>query len=284
MELHTIDPHVTAFIRPEDGANVGLVRTPDGLVVIDTTSFPEDMRALLSAAGVEAGQARWVINTHFHGDHISGNQLFGCPILAHSLCRQRLAVDAGEDYGLSRIAAQIAEVAKTDPSRAQVLREKSAGMKLTLPTETFDQQRKLEIGGVQLEVIHLGGHTPDLSIIWLPDQGVLFASDLIFQGRYPYIFDSDVPVWIEALGKLLEFKARAVVPGHGVLCGEAEIKALASYFKATWRLTAEHLRQGHSLGETLADASYPRYAEKQAERLHTANIQHMYQQLQQKSS
>jgi cyclase len=90
MQLLEIGPGILAGIRPDEGANVGLIRTVEGAVVVDTTSTPAEMQGILDAAGVAAADVRLVINTHFHSDHVWGNQLFGCPILAHRLCREKM--------------------------------------------------------------------------------------------------------------------------------------------------------------------------------------------------
>lgn len=132
---------------------------------------------------------------------------------------------------------------------------------------------------MRIEVIHFGAHAPDCSVVWLPDAQVLFASDLIFEGRYPYLFDVDVLALIAALKRLPAFGAKVIVPGHGILCGRKEIAALLNYLETTWARTADHIAKGHSQDETAADPGYPRYAEKQAERLHQANIRLMYAQI-----
>ena len=145
-------------------------------------------------------------------------------------------------------------------------------------TEVFDDRCELEIGGVRLDVIHFGAHTPDSAVVWLPEAQVLFVGDLIFEGRYPYLGDADVLALIAALKRLPEFGARVIVPGHGVLCGEAEVAALVDYLETAWARTADHLAQGHSEDEAVADPNYPRYGEGSTERLHQ-NIRVMYAQL-----
>jgi cyclase len=107
----------------------------------------------------------------------------------------------------------------------------------------------------------------------------LYASDLIFEGRYPFIGDADLPELISVLGRLPEFGARTIVPGHGMLCGGAEIEALRSYLHETWARTIDHLTQGHSADEAAADPGYPRYAEGAAERYHETNIRLIYRSL-----
>jgi cyclase len=279
MEISEISPSIIAFLRPDEGVNAGLIRTTEGVVVVDTTSYPSDMQALLDTAGASASQACLVINTHFHSDHTWGNQLFECPILAHRLCRERMATNLEKDWSVEGIAAYLAEREKTDPEGVRQARQKLAGLRITLPTETFEDRRALEIGGTRIEVIHLDAHTPDTSVVWLPEAKALFASDLIFEGRYPFLFDADVAAWITVLKKLPEFGARAIVPGHGQLCGEKEIANLRDYLEATWSLTADHIALGHSEEETVADPNFPRYTEKLAGRLHQANIKLIYNQI-----
>ena len=278
MKIVEVSPGVTAFVRPDEGANIGLIRTADGVVIVDTASSPPDTQKLLDAAGVSASEARLVINTHSHGDHTWGNQLFDCPILAHRLCREKMVANLAGPWSAEAIEESIAEGEKTDPDWARDARENLADLRITLPTEVFDDRRELEIGGVRFQVIHFGAHTPDSTVVWLPEAKVLFAGDLIFAGRYPYLDDADVLALIAALKRLPEFGAQVIVPGHGVLCGEAEIAALVDYLETAWARTADHLAQGHSEDEAVADPNYPPYGEGITERLE-ANIRAIYAQL-----
>jgi cyclase len=159
------------------------------------------------------------------------------------------------------------------------MRKKVDGLRITLPTETFEERRDLDLGGVRIEVIHFGGHTPGSSVVWLPEAGVLFAGDLLFVERYPYIGDADVPALIAALKRLRRFDAQTIVPGHGPLCGDAAITGMSDYLRETWSRTVDHLAQGHTADQAASDPEYPRYAEGSAERYHETNIRVMYGQL-----
>jgi cyclase len=278
MRVEEVGPGIVAFVRPEEGANAGLIRTAHGVIVVDTTSSAADMQELLDAVGVPPSEVSLVINTHFHSDHTWGNQLFDCPILAHRLCREEMVVRIDDAWSRAAIDEYIIERGKTDPQWAREAKEKLADLRVTLPTEVFDERRDLEIGGVRLEVIHFGAHTPGSAVVRLPEGRVLFAGDLIFEGRYPYLLDADVPALIDALELLPGFGARTIVPGHGVLCGETEITALVDYLKTTWERTGHHLTQGHSEDEAAADPDYPRYHDRFAERFHEENIRRMYTQ------
>lgn len=279
MEVIRIDPCVTAFIRPMEGANVGLISTLKGNILIDTTSSPDDVLALLEAADIHTEDIKLVINTHFHSDHTWGNQVFNCPIVAQRLCVEQMQAALKNDWSMEELQAYITELEKTDPPRATDVRKMVDNLKITLPDQVFEGRFTGVLSGLKYEIIHLGGHTPDTSIVWLPAEKVLFASDLIFQGRYPYIFDADVPVWIDALSTLLEFKSEAIIPGHGVRCSEAEILYLRDYLQHSWEMTKEHVKLGHTAREVAADQAYPIFSTDRYKRLHKANIRYMYEQL-----
>ncbi|TES93379.1 MAG: MBL fold metallo-hydrolase [Anaerolineales bacterium] len=245
MNIVKVRPGVIAVDRPGATSNVAFVRTGEGVVVIDTTSKPEEMKDVLNNAGIAASDAILVIITHADPDHIGGNKLFDCPILAHRLTRERMA---------------------KRPKGEQ-------------PTETFESEQVVEIGGVRFELTHKGGHKVDASVVWLPEQRILFPGDLVFEGRYPYMLQSDVPTWMDALRWLPSFGAEVILPGHGTLCGDKEVALQLEYMEATWNCTADHVRQGHGLKKTLNDPDYPRYEGWLRENLFEKNIEVMYEQL-----
>jgi cyclase len=278
MEILRIDSSVTVFIRPAEGANVGIIHTPEGMILIDTTSSPAEIQALFDAAGAGLKEVRLVVNTHSHSDHTWGNQLFTCPILAHHLCQEHMQASIKNEWSPQTLQSNITETKKTDPNKAEELRQVVESLEIKIPDQVFQERFEGELGGQGYEVIHFGGHTPDLAVVWIPDKRLLFASDLIFQGRYPYIYDADIPAWIDALNRLLKFDAQVIIPGHGVMCGEADIVALRGYLHTSWHLAAEHIRMGHTADEASADPSFPIFPGEKYERLHKANIRYMYQQ------
>jgi cyclase len=279
MQMIEPSPGVIAFVRPTEGANASLIRAGEGMVVIDTTSCAADVMALLDAAQVSPSDVCMVINTHKHSDHTWGNQLFDCPILAHRLCREAMEAHFDKEWKLDSIRASIAERGESDPRWAAEMRKKIEGLRITLPTEVYEDRRDLLPGGVQIEVVHVGGHTPGSSVVWLPESQVLFSGDLLFVGRYPFIGDADIPALIAALKRIRKFEARTIVPGHGPLCDDEAVVGMIDYLQETWSRTVDHLAQGHIADEAASDPEYPRYAEGSAERYHEANIRVMYDQL-----
>ena len=279
MELFNYASVFTAFIRPEQGANVGIIRTSGGSILIDTASSPGEIRALFDMIDEPMAIVHLVINTHFHTDHTWGNQHFSCPILAHRLCLEKMQANLQGEWSQVALHQYLADLEKTDPPKAEEFRPTLQELKIKLPDQVYECEYEGELGGVRYRVIHLGGHSPDSSIVWLPAVRLLYASDLIFQGRYPYIFDSDIPAWSEALKRLLEFQADVIIPGHGSRVTGADITHLCDYLEQTWQLTEQHIRMGHSVEETCADPRYPVFAAGKKEKLHLANIRYMYMKL-----
>lgn len=277
MEILSINSSVSAFIRPAEGANVGLIHTPEGMILIDSTSSPAEIKALLDAVSTGLEEVRLVINTHSHTDHTWGNQVFTCPILAHHLCRELMQANLANEWSAQTLQSYITDLEKTDPKKARDTRAVVTSLQIKLPDQTFEDKYKGELGGLSYEVIHFGGHSPDLSVVWLPEKRVLFASDLIFQGRYPFVFDADIPTWIGALDRLLKFDAEVTIPGHGVKCGVTEINTLRDYLQNSWDLTAEHIHLGHSEDETLSDSAFPIFPGEKYEKLHRANLHYIYE-------
>ncbi len=279
MEIIQKGSFLTAFIRPEQGANVGLLHTSEGAILIDTTSSPFEIHDLLDAAYLGVDEVGLVVNTHFHSDHTWGNQLFYCPILAHRLCQVLMQAHMKEDWSKEALLGELLELEQTNPIKAGDFRKTIQSLEIRLPNRVFEDSFEVDWGGLQIVVIHMGAHTPDTAIVWLPEHKALFASDLIFQGRYPFIFDADVPAWVDALDRLLEYQAETIIPGHGVLCGKSEIIGLRDYLQRTWELTREHIQAGHAIDETAADPAFPVFHGEKYERLHQANIRYIYEQM-----
>ena len=151
--------------------------------------------------------------------------------------------------------------------------------KETYVSETAIVIGNVEIGDMRFEFIHTGGHTPGSSVVWLPKARVLFAGDLIFEGRYPFLATAHVPGLMKALRWLLTLDAQVIVPGHGLVCGEEAIAGQLDYIQSSWDHTADHIAQNHSLKKVLKDPEYPIYPGLGAEKLHKWNIEVLYRQL-----
>ena len=218
-------------------SNAGFVVTPDGVVVIDALGSPQLARELIAEIRSRTGKAvTHVILTHYHADHIYGLQEFkraGARIIAH-----RGGLDyLNSDTAQSRLAA----------SRVELAPWIDADTRLVPADEWIDGPRELVVGGVRLLLQPVGpAHTPEDLVVFLPGEKTLFAGDIVFRGRIPFVGQADSRRWIAALGTLLAFDATAVVPGHGPLSTSARedmelTRDYLSYLRETMGRAARNL-------------------------------------------
>ncbi len=189
-------------------SNAGFVVTPAGVVAIDALGSPALAREFLALVLKLTGKpVSHVILTHYHADHIYGLQEFkraGARIIAHQGAREYLHSQTAQ----SRLAA----------SRTDLAPWIDAQTRLVPADEWLDGSRELLVGDVRFLLTHVGpAHTPEDMVVYLPAERVLFAGDLVFRGRIPFVGQADSGQWIKALNTVLALDAAVVVPGHGPL-------------------------------------------------------------------
>jgi len=188
-------------------SNAGFVVTDDGVVVIDALGSPALAEELLAEIRrVTPLPVRYVIVTHYHADHIYGLQAFkaaGATILAHSAGREYLNSDTAQ----KRLEASRLELGPWVDDKTRLV-----------PADRWlDQdETNLRVGSYDILIRHVGpAHTPEDLVVFVPKLGVLFSGDLFFRGRIPFVGQADSRLWIASLGRLIDYKPRIVVPGHG---------------------------------------------------------------------
>jgi glyoxylase-like metal-dependent hydrolase (beta-lactamase superfamily II) len=217
-------------------SNAGFVVTAQGVVVIDALGAPALAEELVAAVRrVTAQPIRYVVVTHFHADHIYGLQVFkqlGAIVIAHRAGRDYLNSDAAQ----RRLATSREELAPWVDARTQLV-----GADRWLDADTV-----LELGGEKLHIRHAGpAHTPEDLVVYAERSRVLFAGDLVFRGRIPFVGQADSRGWIAALSGLLALRPAVIVPGHGALADNPvpDLELTRDYLV--------HLRQ--SMGEAAAN-------------------------------
>ena len=193
-------------------SNAAFVVTPAGVVVIDALGSPALATRLVAEIRKHTSQPiTHVIVTHYHADHIYGLQAFkalGARIIAHQAAKVYLNSDT------ARLRLEV--------SRQELAPWVNDDTHLVEADEWIDGEKNLTVGGVQFQIKPVGpSHTPEDLAVYLPSEKVLFAGDLVFRSRIPYVGQADSRHWIAALDKLLAFDAVVIVPGHGPLSHEA---------------------------------------------------------------
>jgi glyoxylase-like metal-dependent hydrolase (beta-lactamase superfamily II) len=193
-------------------SNAGFVITPAGVVVIDGLGSPALAARLLETIRARTPQpVTHVIVTHYHADHVYGLQALqaaGARVLAHQAAREYLNSDTAR--------------LRLENSRVELAPWIDAQTRLVPADEWLQGDHELVVGGTRIVIRAVGpSHTPEDLVIHLPQEKVLFAGDLVFRGRIPFVGQADSRRWIEALDKLLALDATVIVPGHGPLSTEA---------------------------------------------------------------
>jgi len=216
--LEKLAKGVFAFIGVKGNANAGFILTEEGVIVVDSQMNEDLAKEMLTQIQKHGSlPILYVINTHHHGDHTFANHVFAPTkgIIAHENSLKFL-----QEHGSEHL----------QQFERFFGREMSKGIKVTLPTLTLKDQLTLTFKDRAIQILHLGsGHTDDDIVVYLPEEKILFAGDLIYIGRLPWLGDGDTKLWLKALEKLKTLDFKTVVPGHGKVGDRQALKRFESY-------------------------------------------------------
>jgi glyoxylase-like metal-dependent hydrolase (beta-lactamase superfamily II) len=234
-------------------SNAAFVVTPEGVLVIDALGSPGLAEELIAEIRrVTPQPIRYLIVTHYHADHIYGLQAFkaaGAKILAHTGGREYLASDTAQ----RRLEASRQDLFPWIDERTRLV---AADDWLSEPDTT------LRLGGKEFRIRHVGpAHTPEDLVVFEPGSGVLFAGDLVFRGRVPFVGQADSRQWIESLSQVLEFKPRLLIPGHGPVSetAVADLALTRDYLSYLRRTMGEAARKLEPFEEAYANTDWSRF-------------------------
>jgi cyclase len=241
---------VFAYIQP-DGSwyinNTGFVAGRTSVISVDACSTERRTRAYLDQiAAVTPVPVSTLVNTHHHGDHTYGNSLFGpVTIVGHEKCRAALI--AGGLPGNSGLFDPVDWGEVT----------------LAPPTLTFTDRVRLWSDDRPVEVSYVGqpAHTTNDSLVWLPEQEVLFCGDLLFNGGTPFLLMGSVRGAIDVLTTVVApIPATVIVPGHGAPCDRELIGTVVGYLEFVLATARQGLAAGLSPLELARDTDLGEYA------------------------
>jgi glyoxylase-like metal-dependent hydrolase (beta-lactamase superfamily II) len=237
-------------------SNAGFVVTDDGVLVVDALGSPVLAEELIDEIRrVTSQPIRYVVVTHYHADHIYGLQAFkaaGATVVAHT---------AGQEYLNSDTAWRRMQASRQDvsPWVDENTRLVAADRWLD-PVDAVDTI--LRLGSFEFHVRHVGpAHTPEDLVVFVPQRGVLFAGDLVFKGRIPFVGQADSRRWIESLDRLLEFRPKLIIPGHGAVSSEAvaDLELTRDYLVYLRQSMGEAARNLEPFDEAYAKADWSRF-------------------------
>ena len=217
------------------GGNIGISAGPDGILLVDDQYAPLTPKIEKAIAPLSAKPVRFLLNTHWHGDHTGGNENFGAkmvPILAHTNVRKRL------------------ETGATRPDRVI-----PPAPPLALPVITYEDGISVHFNGEEIRVVHLpAGHTDGDSVVFFTRSGVVHLGDLFFGANFPFIdIDSGGSVKgyisnLETLRAQITAEMK-IIPGHGKVSSLAEYDAYLAMLKDTASRVEKGIRQGKTVDQ-----------------------------------
>jgi glyoxylase-like metal-dependent hydrolase (beta-lactamase superfamily II) len=187
-------------------SNAGFVVTPKGVVVIDALGSPVLAQKLIQEIRrITKQKIVAVVLTHYHADHVYGLQEFK---------RLGATIYAQKD-GLNYLASETAKQ-RLISSRIDFAPWVNENTRLVPADVWIDQSKTIRVGGVEFRISRVGpAHAPEDLIVSIPSEKVLFAGDLVFRGRIPFVGNADSRGWMSALDEIQKQNPKIVVPGHG---------------------------------------------------------------------
>jgi glyoxylase-like metal-dependent hydrolase (beta-lactamase superfamily II) len=222
----------TVYMLQGAGGNIGVSVGDDGIVIVDDQFAPLAPKIRAALKGITDKPIKFILNTHYHGDHTGGNSEFSKdgPIIAQENVRKRL--QSG-----SSVAGRVTPPAPKD----------------ALPVITFNDRATVHLNGEDIRAIHMPhGHTDGDSVIWFTQSNVVHMGDDFFNGTFPFV-DADNGGSVRGLSMNLDAMLAQirddtkVIPGHGPLGDKATLRAFADMIHASSAAVDAAMRSGKTL-------------------------------------
>jgi glyoxylase-like metal-dependent hydrolase (beta-lactamase superfamily II) len=234
--LEDLGAGLFAYLQPDGSwglSNAGLVCDGEESLLIDTLydlSLTQRMLDKMASATPAAKKIDTLVNTHANGDHCYGNELVGdARIIASTASAEEM------NTVTPTIMAALLKGADDLGEAGAFLRKafgefEFEGIRLTPPTETFDEKLDLQVGERAVELIEVGpAHTRGDVIIHVPDARAVFTGDILFIDGTPIMWEGPVANWIDACEKIVALEPEIIVPGHGPLTDIKGVLAVRDY-------------------------------------------------------
>jgi cyclase len=218
------------YMLTGSGGNIGVSVGPDGILIVDDQFAPLAPKIETALKQLNPGKLKFVLNTHYHGDHTGGNKYFGqqAHIIAHTNVRKQLGGKPGDS-------------------------------KPELPVITFDDSLSIWFNGEEIKLAHVPpAHTDSDSVVHFTDANVIHFGDTFFSGRFPNIDlggGGDVRGYIRGVANAIQ-KVPAdakLIPGHGPLSTVKELKEFHEMLVETSGFVEKAIAAGKTLDQIKAD-------------------------------
>jgi len=255
------------------GANIGIIKTTEGLILIDTPMNPTDQDLLLQEIkDRELGTISWIIATDHHLDHFMGASFLPGLVISHQAVRGKFLRTFGP------IESIVERVSWSDPQGVERIKK----LVVKEPAITFDGRLSLFFDPVTIHLEPFVGHTVHTLAVRVEPDGVLFTGDNVVNGMPPFFHEAEQPLeWVDSLKNMKQFPDRIVVPGHGNVTDGSAVDEMLKNIEAVVDLVKEARAQGHSEEKILDDVRYLTTPDRQVD---NPNLEDFYRQLEKRGT
>jgi len=229
VEIKVIKANKNVYMLQGAGGNIGVLATETGLLLVDDQFAPLAERIESAMKNIVNKELKYIVNTHFHGDHTGSNSYFAdkAPIFAHKNVRERLSKQEEKDQ-------------------------------VALPVVTYEQGINIYLADEQITLSHYpSAHTDGDTLVYFNKANVLHTGDLFFEIGFPYIdlnHGGTVKGYLAAVNKIIAQMPDDVViiPGHGEMTNKASYQEFAEMISYSIKHVSELLAAGKNEQEILA--------------------------------
>jgi len=240
------------FFFDYNGSNAVFLVTDEGVLVIDTRQHPRAGQDLLDRIRrVTDKPIKWVINSHFHGDHTFGNAIFKA---------------AGATFVAQKETARIMQQVqpKEMARRANYFKNNNYDpneVKLILPDVTFDTEMTIHLGGREVRLLYLGpGQQAGDTFVLFPHARALFTPGAFAKHSMPNMaFTTSVENWIKLLDRVAALDADTLLPAHGDVATRADVRELSAMLADEYATVKDAFAKGMSLEAAQNTLTFPQY-------------------------
>jgi cyclase len=242
------------FLFEFTSSNSVVLVTDDGVLVVDTRQHPRDGQDLIERIrSVTDKPIKWVINSHFHGDHHFGNSAF--KPLGASIVSQKATARIMEKVQPKELARRgnFFKSRGYDPTE----------VKLVLPDVTFESEMTIRLGGREVRLAYFGpGQNEGDTFVFFPHARMVFTTGMFGPRSMPNMaFTPSVEGWIKLLDELAAMDVDKILPAHGDVAMTADVKELSAMIADEYQTVKEAIAKGITVDEAVKTLTLPQYKE-----------------------
>ncbi|GHO79933.1 hypothetical protein KSD_77040 [Ktedonobacter sp. SOSP1-85] len=285
--LHELGNSTYAYLQPDGSwgwSNAGLITDGDASLLVDTLfdlKLTQDMLDTMRRLVPAASHIDMVVNTHANGDHCYGNQLVAD---AQIIASQKTADEMVEGIQATQMATMLRQAPHMGPLGKFIIHAFGPfdfeNITLTPPNKTFEGETTIRVGNKNLQLFEVGpAHTRGDTLVYLPDERVVFTGDILFIGSHPIMWEGPTSNWLRACDRILALDVETIVPGHGPVTNKQGVADVKEYLQYIYDEAHKRYNAGMSVLDAAQDIPLDRYASwSDGERI-VVNIATIYREL-----